>query len=217
MNAEDADQDVRSVSFTYTEDEFIAAYRAIRMARFESYDSLIVRIGVAFVGHVLLLAGILVRGPLGLRRERRERADSAGSGCFQRSRRRSMAVGLHNSIYFRRNRLRSLYRSFPLRDDKVLYGFTPLRFQFQHRLGQGSVDWSLIPKVAELKDGFVVQATMTDGEWIPRHAIDEPFGDVEVAEFLRSRVKAYRTINRFAGLSTRGSSKKPPSWSPDPD
>jgi hypothetical protein len=196
-----ADEGIRSIGFLFTEDQFIAAYRAIRMTINESYDSPIMRLGVIIGGHVFLLGGICVltlwatgargqNGPIPL-----------GAVIFNVIVAIVAAVVLCRTVYFYRRRLRSLYRSFPLRDEKVLYTLTPLRYSYQHRLAQGSVDWSLVPMVTELRDGFVIHTSTLEGHWIPRRAITEPLGDVEVANFLRSHVKKFKVINRFAGLA----------------
>ena len=117
------------------------------------------------------------------------------------------AFALYRYVYFHRRHLRSRYRSFPLRDEKVLCTFTPLRYTIQQKLAQSSVDWSLIPKVTEFRDGFIIHYSAQAGNWIPKHALDGPFEDVEFAEFLRSRVKDYKFINRFAGLRKKAEKK----------
>jgi hypothetical protein len=200
MNTEEEPTGAGAVSFTYTEREFITAYRAVRIANEKSYDSAIMRLGVIVGGHVMLLAGIEVvvlwllgtRGPNG--------PIPLGVGIFGAVLAIWSCYFLYIKVYGYRRHLRSLYRSFPLRDEKMTYQFTSLRFVFQHRLAQGSTDWNLVAKVTQLRDGFVVQVDRTGGDWIPSHALDEHFGEVELGNFLRSKVKRYHVVDRCAAL-----------------
>jgi hypothetical protein len=196
-------------SFIYTERDFIAVYRALRIATNPSYDTFITRLGVIFLGHVLLLAGIevLVLWAYGAKGENgpipwQAAAFSAGL---------AIAGGwvLYSRIYGYRRRLRAGYRAFPLRDEKVNYQFTPLRFAFQHRLAEGSSDWSVIPQVTEFRDGFLIHETPRSGHWVPKYAFGESFGEIDAANLLRSRVGRYRVIDRSAGLPEKTRHRKP--------
>jgi len=84
-----------------------------------------------------------------------------------------------------------------------------LRFVFQHRLAQGSSDWILVDKVTELRDGFVIQAAESSGHWIPKHAFDESFAAIDIANRLRSRVNRFKVVNRFASLPEKAKAGKP--------
>jgi hypothetical protein len=198
---------IASVSYTFTEREFMAAHRAMRISRQPSYDSFTSRLGVIVAGHVMLLAAIevLVLWLLGV-----EGDNGPIPGLVVVL---GLAIGvysawaLYSKIYCYRRHLQRLYQSYPLRDEKMFYQFTPLRFIFQHRFAQGSTDWSLIDRATELKDGFVIQQTAEGGDWIPKHALDESFGDVELSNLLRSKVKRFKVVDRAATLSEKPAKK----------
>ena len=140
----------------------------------------IVRLGVGFgVPRLACWSGMLVRGALGPWREgRRNGPIPPGAVAFNVDPRRCLCSA-------------ALYRG-----DLLSPLAAPRRSTGPTRLGQttkvalrvhgvrvsrsgagwrrGASTGGLIPKVAELKDGFVVQTTSSDGEWIPRHATDEP-------------------------------------------
>jgi len=209
MVSPEVSKETVSASFVYTEREFIAAYRGARIAQNESYDSFITRMGVIVGGHVMLLAGVAVlvlwlcgakgaNGPI-----------PWGAAAFNVVVATISGLVLYYGIYGYRRRLRSLYRAFPLRDEKVHYQLTPLRFVSQHRLAQGSSDWSLVGTVTEFRDGFFIQTAAPSGEWIPNHAFDETLTAVDIANLLRSRVNRYKVVNRFASLPEKSYARKP--------
>jgi hypothetical protein len=196
-------EDIQRVSFLFTEDEFIAAYRAIRMTINRAYDSWIMRLGIMIGGHIFLFASIVVWGLWLVGNKGENGPIPIPVLVFNAIIAAFCVFGLYRSVYFYRRHLRSLYRSFPLRDEKVLYTFTPLRYSYEHRQAQGSVDWRLVPKVTEFRDGFVIHTSGLDGHWIPKHALREPFGNVDLANLLRSRVTKYKPIDRSAALKKR--------------
>ena len=131
---EAATEQMASASFAYTEREFIASYRAVRMANHASYDSFIGRLGVILFGHLFVLGAVEIV-ILWLNGAEGKNGPIPGFAvCLV------VAMGvvgswmLYSRIYCYRRYLRRLYQVFPLRDEKIHYQFTPLRISFQHRL-----------------------------------------------------------------------------------
>jgi hypothetical protein len=210
MKAAEATDRIVSVSFTYTEREFMAAYRGIRMARGRDYDSFIMRLPAIVLGHVFLFTGIAVvvmwlsgwEGPKG--------AIPWGAGLLNVATSSIAAWALYTKIYFYRRHLRSLYRRFDLRDEKVFYRFTPLSFILKHKRTAGSCDWGLVDSVTELRDGFVIRVSAASEDWIPKHAFEEPFEEIEISNLLRSKVMRFNVVDRVAALAEKPTDKTVP-------
>jgi hypothetical protein len=203
MMATEATDRTVSVSFTYTEREFMAAYRGIRMARARDYDSFIMRLPAIVCGHVFLFTGIAVismwlsgwEGPNG--------TIPWGAGLLNVATSSIAAWALYTKIYFYRRHLRALYRTFDLRDEKVFYQFTPLSFFLKHNRTEGSCDWGLVDSVTELRDGFVIRVSAASEDWVPKHAFEEPFEEIEVSNLLRSKVSRFSVVDRVAALADK--------------
>jgi hypothetical protein len=204
-----------SVSFTYTERDFIAAYRAIRMARNAEYDSAVMRLAVIVLGHIFLFCGIMIvgmwmsgfEGPSGKLPVEAVALNAAIAVIC--------AWVLYSKIYGYRRQLRWLYETSDLRDEKVSYQFTPVSFIQNHSRARGRCDWSFVDSATELRDGFVIQASAANMEWIPKHALDPAFEDVELSNLLRSKVRAYKVVDRFAALPEKPARKRRASSSVD--
>jgi hypothetical protein len=190
-----------TIAFVYDEPEFIAASRAVRFAQGK-------RDHLAHLFVLCMFALFLLYMPAPSRAKAAGKVVSNGPSpwmvaAFQVYFAAHCGYYLHNFVLFPRRRFHRLYRKFPLAGEKILYTLTSSRLAIQHKLAQSSTDWSLVRKVTELRDGFVIQ--LDSGlNWIPRHAVGADFGDVPLAEFLRQRVKYYRVIDRTAGLPTKG-------------
>jgi hypothetical protein len=196
-----------SVSFTYTEREFIAAYRGSRMASRQEYDTFIMRLPVIQFGHLFLFTSIAVivmwlsgwEGPKG--------AIPWGAGLLNIATGSISVWALYTRVYFYRRHLRSLYRGFGLFDEKVFYQFTPSSFILKHKRAEGSCDWGLLESVTELRDGFVIRVSAASEDWVPKHAFEEPFEDVEISNFLRSKVMRFSVVDRVAALVEKPADK----------
>lgn len=190
-----------SASYVFTEDEFIAACRAAGIARFRLYDTWVSRSGVMAFGYVFLLGGIAATV---IWLTATEGADGPMPGAAVALLGVIAAIAcwvLYRKIHFYRKGIAKAYRESPYRDGAFEYQFTPSRLIFRGRESEGSLDWSLAQKVAELRDGFdITWYPGGAGTFIPNHALRDPFGPDDLASLLRSKVKKYRVINRAAAL-----------------
>ena len=199
-----------SVSFTYTEREFIAAYRAIRMAGRPEYDNFIMQLPVILFGHIFLFTSIATivmwlsgwEGPRGTL--------PWGVGLLNVGTGSISAWALYTRVYFYRRHLRNLYRQFDLHDEKVFYQFTPLNFMLKHKRAEGSCDWNLVDSVTELRDGFVIRVSAASEDWIPKHAFEEPFDEIEISNLLPSKVMRFNVVDRVAALAEKLTDKTVP-------
>jgi hypothetical protein len=197
-----------SVSFTYTERDFVAAYRAIRMVQKPEYDSAIMRLAVIVLGHVFLFCGIMIVGMWMSGFEGPKGKLPLGVVAFNTAIAAFCAWLLYSKIYGYRRQLRWLYQNFDLRDEKVCYQFTPVRFIQTHKRAQGSCDWSFVDGATELRDGFVIQASDANTEWIPKHALNPAFEEVDLSNLLRSKVRNFKVVDRFAELPDKPALKR---------
>lgn len=189
-----------SASLVFTEDEFIAAWRAGRIARSRFYDRRSSRLVLAMLGLVYLLAGagVVVSWLAGTRWEN-EPVPGAGVVLFAGI--AALGAWMLYRLYSYRRRMSKAYRESPHRDDVFEYRFTPSRLIHHGRHSEGELDWSLAQEVAEPRDGFlIIWYPGTVGTFIPKHALLAPFASEDLANLLRSRVKKYRVIHRDAAL-----------------
>ena len=112
----------------------------------------------------------------------------------------SVGWGFYLMTFGYRNWLGKGYRRSPIRIEKILYQFTPLRVITKTDISEGSTDWTLIPTAAEFLDGFVLMRDARSGSWIPKHAFGEAFSAGDLAGLLREKVKKYEVIDRLASL-----------------
>ncbi|MDR3619339.1 MAG: YcxB family protein [Paludisphaera borealis] len=196
-----------SVSFLFTEQEFIAAYRAVRMAENRSYDSFISRLGVIVLGYVFLLGGIMVTIMWLLGMEGGNGPIPPLAALFNIAIAGVAGWALYSRIHGYRRRLKSMYRKLPIQGEKVHYQFTPLRIITEGKLAQGSVDWSVINRVLEFRDGFLLYWGTGSAGWIPNHALSDTFGVDDLAELFRAKVKKFVVIDRLAGLPEASKSR----------
>jgi hypothetical protein len=197
--AENSDRTL-SVSFTYTERDFIAAYRAIRMAQKPEYDGVIMRIAVIVIGHIFLFCGIAFVGMWLSGFEGPRGKLPFGAVALNAAIAAICAWVLYSNIYGYKRRLRWLYETSGLRDEKVSYQFTPVSLIRDRRCARDCCDWSFVDSVTELRDGFVIQASAANTEWIPKHALDPAFEEVDLSNLLRSKVLNFNVVDRFAAL-----------------
>ena len=203
-----------AASFVYTEEEYVAAHRALKMAGWPSYDTWASRLGVIFFGHLFLFVGIFVFFMWLTGMEGARGRVPLAAAVFNLAIALVAALVLCVRIYFYRWWLRCEYRGFALRDEKVLYQFTPSRLIFRNKLREGVCVWRLVDYAAEFRDGFIVGVGGREGEWIPKHVFDGPFGAVEAAELLQAKVEKYKVIDRFAGLQERPQAAPPSAPAP---
>lgn len=190
-----------SASYAFTEEEFIASSRAAGIAQFRLYDTLASRSGVMVLGWVFVWGGIAAAT---MRLTGMEDADDPMPGVIVALLSVFAAFALwvlYRYIHFHRREFTKAYRKSPYRDSAFEYQFTPSRLIFRGRESEGSLDWSLAQRVAELRDGFlIIWYPGGGGTFIPNHALLAPFGPEDLANLLRSKVKKYRVINRAAAL-----------------
>jgi hypothetical protein len=191
------------LAYTLDEAEFIAAYRAGRMASNPNYGSRVVGFGYGFIAHFFMVAclEIAVLMALGKKGANQEPIPwfllpativaAVISGYY-----------LWSHVYCPGAYFKLLYRGYPLAGEKVVFTITSTRFAFRHKLAEVSTDWRLIPKVVELRDGFVL-CVRGDPQWIPRKALGDEFAEVDLADFLRVRVPRCQVIDRAAQLPAR--------------
>ena len=207
-NTESKSAVIGTLSFPFGEQEFIAAYRAGRIARYQSYDSFISRLGVMVFGYVFLFTGIMVttmwllgiegnKGPipplavvinLGI-------AGVAGSA-------------LYTKIHGYRSHLKSMYRKSGLSGGKVRYQFTPLRIISENDRSQGSTDWSIPKRALEFRDGFLIDWGAWAGSWIPKYVLTDAFSADDLAELFRAKINKYLVIDRTAGLPEKSKHRR---------
>lgn len=180
-------------AFRYSQAEFIAAFRARRIARSSDYDSWSARIFLLILAHFLILAGAF-----GLFRQVE---DGVTSWLFVGLALATVALGAwiaDNWLYGYRRRYRTLYRDHPLAGLDVDMTFTPGRLVTHSANFDGAVTWPLFAKVFELRDGFYLEVQPLNGAWIPKHALHPPFDAAALANFLRSKAKTYKLVDRRA-------------------
>lgn len=200
METEEASGILGSVSYVCTEQELITASRALQMASGKASVSGRVYSLAIFVGGIFLLSGGFdsirwFRGPKGMEAPLPGYVAITKLGIGI-----ALACAVYSKNYFLRLWFKWIYRAFPLKGEKVVYQFTPLRLLYQHKLAQGSNDWSLITRSVEFRDGFFLMLQPRSGIWIPKHALSDSFGPEELEDLLRSKIKKYKVIDRFAAL-----------------
>jgi hypothetical protein len=190
--AGDATEVVGTASYWHHEAEFLAARRAMQIAR-GLPTNVWWRLTMVLFAHLLVLLGLLGLGMAV--------GQGEGSGLIL-----TAFFGLpglvfaHRWGYGRRRRLRKEFADSPTAGLKVDLTFTPGRLIAHTPNLDGSYEWRAFPAVVELRDGFVLKAGTRTGVWIPVHAlkgIDAP----GLAAFLRSKVARYRVTRRTARIS----------------
>ena len=184
---------IGSGSYRLTEDEFVAANRAARMATAPWYRSWPWAIAFFGVWHAAMLIGLYLAflAP---------RAEGEGfnvdgvilvvaSGWF-----------LWLLLYGVDRRVRAAFLTFPTAGDEFALAFTADRYMGRTGLGDFSDDWSFLRRVVELRDGFVLVLKFPRGStWLPDHALVAPFDHRAAADLFRSKVSKYRVVDRPAG------------------
>ncbi|MDG3007493.1 hypothetical protein [Paludisphaera mucosa] len=179
-------------SFRFTEDEFVAATRAVTMAQLRWYGSRFW--GILFFGfwHVLLLGGLylIVRwarsgdgpdGPVS--------GWTAVEGLLA-----TLVAGriLWVGFYGLHRRVRASYARFPFAGDEYAMALTPDRYITHSPLVDSSDDWAFLPGVVEFRDGFVLlNKSGAGGLWLPDHALHAPFNHPAAAALFRSKAPRY--------------------------
>lgn len=190
--ADDATAVVGSASYWHHEAEFLAARRAMHIARGRP-AGFWWRLAMVLFAHLLVALGLLgVVSAVG----RGEWSGLILTAFF----------GLPGLVfayrwgYGRRRRLRKEFADAPTAGLKIDLTFTPGRLVSHSPKSDGSYQWRAFPAVVELRDGFLLVAWGKTGVWIPKHAlrgIDAP----GLAAFLRSKVARYRVVKRTARIS----------------
>ncbi len=180
-------------SYRLTEDEFVAANRAARMAMMPWYRSWPWAIAFFGVWHAAFLLGLYIAF-LAPRPEgsgvRVEGIVLAGSSGFM----------LWLILYGVNRRVRAAFRKFPTAGDELALAFTADRFIGRTNLGDWSDDWSFLRRVVELRDGFVLVMKIPKGAmWLPDHALAAPFDHRAAAELFREKAPGYKVVDRAAG------------------
>jgi hypothetical protein len=169
------------------------------MMQHPGYDSLVMRAGFLLIAHVFLLAGLLVMvlALLGAKGKNGPIPPSAKvinlAVCF------AAAYALLTRWYGFRWMMRRSYLAWRGKDLKVSYSFTPRQIESSSPISQSRRDWSLIDRVVEFADGFVL-ISGTVPEWLPRHAFAKE-DDSVFAQMARSRAGAFKQIVRRAALT----------------
>lgn len=190
---DDDEKILGEAAYRYTEAEFIAAFRAKRIARSKDYDSWPTRISFIVIGHLLLLMGAIVLLP--------QIEEGVNSWPLVGIALAWVALGgwiVDTWFYGYRRRYRKLYRDHPWAGLDVDMAFTPDRLITHSANLDGTVAWPLFARVFELRDGFLLEVQPLNGAWIPKHALRPPFDADALASFLRSKVKTYKVVNRRA-------------------
>lgn len=190
-----------TAAFSWTEQDFIGAHRAARLARDPGYDSLITRAGFLLFGHLFFVSGLLVL-PAVFMRKKGDNAPIPLGAVFMMAG-ISLIAGfvLFTNWYGYRWLMRRAFRKSLLGGDlKSSYIFTPEYIQSENRLIEAKKKWEVVDRVIELRDGFVLVIGGA-AEWVPKHAFAEPFDDVEFANLAKSRVKKYQIVDRRAMLA----------------
>ena len=197
---QDADRALGSVVFPFTEREFIAGFRAGRMARDRGYDSVVRRLGVAVLSYVVLFGGSQpvigwLLGGKGFDDPKFLASELMVTGTAVIA-----ALVLYVKIHGYRRRLKARYLKSPYRGEKMHYQFTPLRLVSENRLQQQSVEWSALRRVLEFQDGFLMDWGLGYTDWIPKHVLNDAFDSDDLAQLFREKVQKYVVIKRVAGL-----------------
>ncbi|OJW20724.1 MAG: hypothetical protein BGO49_03885 [Planctomycetales bacterium 71-10] len=183
-------------SYRLTEDEFVVANRAARMAMAPWYRSR--PWAIVFFGfwHATFLFGLylafLVPRPAGDGFNVDGVTLAVASGWF-----------LWLLLYGVNRRIRAAFRTFPTAGDEIALAFTADRFIGRTSLGDSSDDWAFLRRVAELHDGFLLVLKIPNGSiWLPNHALAAPFDHQAAAELFRSKVPRYRVVDRAASAAS---------------
>lgn len=186
---------VGRVSYWFNEAEFTAAQRAVLIANGQSFDGWIVRLPLLFLGHLLLLFGLLVV-LLWLGSSFRQQPGSAGTATMGLV--MALAGGwiVDRWLYGRGRRMRKRFRNSPLAGLRVDLTLTTDRLLAHTEKSDGRTAWDFFAGAVELRDGFVLLYPPGLGSWLPKRGILAPLDAPNVAAFLRSKVANYRTISR---------------------
>ena len=180
-------------SYRLTEDEFLVANRAARMATAPWYRSWPWAIAFFGVWHALLLLGLYTA----FLAPRPEGGPFKVEGVLLVF---SAAFVLWLSLYGVNRRVRAAFHAYPSAGDEFALAFTADRFMGRTGLGDFSDDWSFLRRVAELRDGFILVLKTSQGQmWLPDHALAAPFDHRAAAELFREKVPRYRVVDRAAG------------------
>ncbi len=163
---DDADEIVGEAAYRVTEAEFIAAYRAARIARNRLYDSWLAWLCLVALGHLLLIPGallffsflVLAVGKGDVR---------WGVGWFAVV---SAAAGswlVDAWLYGSRRRYRKLLRAHPLAGLDVERTFTADRLHTHAENMDAATDWPLFARIVELRDGFLLEIQPLNTAWVP--------------------------------------------------
>lgn len=191
-----------TVGYSLDESEFVAANRAAWLSQKRDAIASLAQLGMPFIAHLLLLAGILVFGCWLLGKQGSNGPIPWGAAAFNAALAAGCAYYLWDFVYFKNARLRRLFHKSPLAGEKIVYTLSPSRWAMRHKFAESRLHWTLVERVTELRDGFVIQVG-GGVHWLPRHAVAGEFADVDIAEFLRSRVRDYRVIDRTACVSSK--------------
>lgn len=189
-------EDVILASFTWSEEDYVAFTRAVGMLRNRAHDTWVMRAFLLLHGHLFLVGGLFVAG-CSLSWNRGENAPippvvvmvSLAFSVFA-------AYVLFTRWYGLRWLTNRAFRSSRVADLKLSYQFRPTQIETTTRLIQSKMDWSLITRLVEFRDGFLLLSDKI-GYWLPKHAFTEPFDDVRFLELAKCVVEKYQFIDRL--------------------
>ena len=182
-------------SFVWSEQDYVAFIRGVRMLHHEGYDSWIMRACFHLFGHLFLISGPLVTALAISGREGKNGPIPREVVVINLVFSSIAAYVLLTKWYLARWLMNRAFHASQLPGLKVSYLIRPIEIESTSRLIQSKRVWSVFSQIVEFRDAFIL-VSGGSAEWLPRHAFPEPFDDVRFADLAKQSVKAYRFIDR---------------------
>jgi YcxB-like protein len=193
-------KDEITVSFSWTERDFVAVSRAWRLIQRPGPISRVAKTGCFLFLHLVVLVGIMtVYRAVSGDHARDLHITPLDIGIFS-SLSLIAAYFLYANWYGVRRKLARAFRSSNLRNAKISYKFDQQWIEVSHPAApsyQERFAWRFVDRFVEFRDGFLFFTSPT-AYWLPKSAFTEPFEEIELAELAKSRVDKYEFVDKTA-------------------